>query len=76
MVYEGMVEEISVNEVKIIKGLKLFESNKIKDITHRVKIKSINEYLRRLVDKGVLKAFRRGEYVIHDKMLGEYLQRK
>lgn len=76
IVYEGMVEEISVNEVKIIKGLKLFESNKIKDITHRVKIKSINEYLRRLVDKGVLKAFRRGEYIIHDKMLGEYLQRK
>lgn len=36
----------------------------------------INVYLRRLTDKGILKAFNRGEYVIHDKMLGEYLQRK
>lgn len=75
-VYEGVVEGISDNEIKIVKGIKLFESNKIGDIDSRVNIKSINKYLRRLVDKGILKAFSRGEYVIHDKLLGEYLQRK
>ncbi len=76
MVYEGVVEGISANEIEIIKCLNLFESNKIRDIRCRVKIKSINEYLRRLVDKGILKVFRRGEYIVCDKMLGEYLQRK
>ena len=75
-VYEGVAERISINEIKVIKGLKLFETNKIRDINHRVKIKSINEYLHRLVDKGILKVPRRGEYIIHDKMLWEYLQRK
>jgi len=75
-VYEGVAERISINEIKVIKGLKLFETNKIRDINHRVRIKSINEYLHRLVDKGILKVPRRGEYIIHDKMLWEYLQRK
>ena len=75
-VYEGIAEGISENEIKIVKGIKLFESNKIGDIDSRVNIKSINKYLRRLVDKGILKAFNRGEYIIHDKLLGEYLQRK
>ena len=28
------------------------------------------------MDKGILKVFRRGEYIVYDKMLGEYLQRK
>jgi len=63
-------------KTKIIKNLKLFESNKIKDIGYRVKINGINVYLRRLVDKGILKTFKRGEYIIYDKMLGEYLGRK
>ena len=75
-VYEGVAEGISENEIKIVKGIKLFESNKIGDINRRVRIKGINVYLRRLTDKGILKTFSRGEYVIHDKMLGEYLQRK
>jgi len=30
----------------------------------------------RLVDKGILKTHKRGEYIIPDKMLGEYLQWK
>ncbi len=59
-VYEGIVEGISGNEIKIIKRLKLFESNKIRDITRRVKINGINEYLRRLVNKGICKVFKRG----------------
>lgn len=75
-VYEGTIENISANEIKIIKSLKLFESNTIRDISRRVNIKSINEYLRRLVDKGILKTVRRGEYVIPDKMLWEYLRRR
>ncbi|PIP54074.1 MAG: hypothetical protein COX07_07315 [Bacteroidetes bacterium CG23_combo_of_CG06-09_8_20_14_all_32_9] len=75
-VYEGIVTGISDNEIKIINGLKLFENNKIRDINRRVNIKSINKYLRRLVDKGILKAISRGEYIIPDKLLGEYLHRK
>ena len=75
-VYDGMIEKISDNEIEIIKNLKIFESNKIKDINRKIKVKSINEYLRRLVDKGILKTIKRGEYIISDKMLGEYLQRK
>lgn len=75
-VYEGVIEGISENELKIIKNLKLFESNKIKDINRKSKVKSINEYLRRLVDKGILKTLNRGDYIIIDKIFGEYLQRK
>jgi len=75
-VYEGTIENISANEIKVIKSLELFESNTIRDISHKVNIKSINEYLRRLVDKGILKAVGRGEYIIPDKMLWEYLQRR
>jgi len=75
-VYEGVVEGISANEIKVIKRLKLFKSNRISDISRRANIRSINEYLRRLVDKGILRAPRRGEYIIRDKMLWEYLQRK
>jgi len=38
----------------------------------------INEYLSRLVDKGILNTLKRGEYIISDKMLGAYFlfQRK
>ncbi len=75
-VYEGVAEGLSTNEIKIIKGINLFESNKIRDISRNVRIKSINEYFRRLIDKGILKTQGRGEYVICDKMFGEYLQRK
>jgi len=35
-----------------------------------------NEYLRILVDKNILKTPGRGEYIICDKMLWEYLHRK
>lgn len=73
--YEGVVDGISDNEIKIINQLKLFEVNKIIDIKNSVNINSINEYLRRLVDKGILKALRRGEYIINDKMLWEYLHK-
>ena len=75
-VYEGVVEGISENEIKIIKKLNLFETNKIRDINLKVKNKGINVYLCRLVEKGILKTLNRGEYAIDDKMLGEYLQRK
>lgn len=75
-VYEGMVESLSENEIKIVKRLKLFGNNKINEINRRVNIKSINEYLRRLVDKGILEVQRRGEYIIPDRLLWEYLQRK
>jgi len=75
-VYEGMVEGLSENEIKIVKRLKLFGNNKINEINRRVNIKSINEYLRRLVDKGILEVQRRGEYIIPDRLLWEYLQRK
>jgi len=76
IIYEGIMAGISANEVKIIKKLKLFKSNKISDIKHKINIKSINEYFRRLVDKGILKAEKRGEYIVSDKMLWEYLRRK
>ncbi|MBI4646240.1 MAG: ATP-binding protein [Bacteroidia bacterium] len=74
-VYDGIVANISDNEIKIINGLKLFEINKISDINRKIPIKGINVYLRRLIEKGILKSFNRGEYVIQDKMLSEYLQR-
>ncbi|MFH1958613.1 MAG: hypothetical protein ABIJ15_09095 [bacterium] len=73
-VYEGVVEGISENEIKIIRALNLFGDNKMSDISRKVKISGINVYLRRLVDKGILMAFKRGEYVFNDKMLGVYLQ--
>jgi predicted transcriptional regulator len=63
-------------EIKIIKNLKSSKSNKISDINCKVKIKSINEYLRRLVEKGTLKVQKRGEYIICDRILWEYIQRK
>ncbi|MFW6273188.1 MAG: BREX system ATP-binding domain-containing protein [bacterium] len=75
-VFDGIVNNISDNELKIIKSLKVDYSNKISDIKEQVKIKSINEYLRRLVDKGVLVSPKRGEYVICNRMLWEYIQRK
>ena len=50
--------------------------NKIDDIKCKVNITGINVYLRRLVDKGILKVQRRGEYVVCDKVLWEYMQRK
>ncbi len=75
-VYDGIIEGLSPNEIKIIKNLKFSKSNKISDINSKVDIKSINEYFRRLVDKGILKVQKRGEYFIPDRILWEYIQRK
>ncbi|MDO9513485.1 MAG: ATP-binding protein [Elusimicrobiota bacterium] len=73
-VYEGISEGISANELKIIRALNLFGNNKLNGISRKVKISGINVYLRRLVDKGILRSLRRGEYEFNDKMLGLYLQ--
>ena len=75
-VYDGIIEGLSPNEIKIIKNLKFSKSNKISDINRKVDIKSINEYFRRLVNKGILKVQKRGEYFIPDRILWEYIQRK
>lgn len=75
-VYEGILESISEKEIEIIKILNPIHSNKIADINRKLKIKGINVYLRRLVDKGILKVQNRGEYFICDRILLEYIQRK
>ena len=63
-------------EIEIIKILNPIHSSKIADINRKLKIKGINVYLRRLVDKGILKVQNRGEYFICDRILLEYIQRK
>ncbi|MEA3500452.1 MAG: ATP-binding protein [Candidatus Marinimicrobia bacterium] len=75
-VYDGIVKGISDNEIKIIKNINPTEGNKINDIKSKVDIDGLNVYLRRLVDKGILNAQKRGEYIISDKMLWEYIQAK
>lgn len=75
-VYDGIIEGISDNEIKIVKNLNPFKNNKTSEIERKVNIKSMRVYLRRLVDKGILKVQRRGEYIICDKLLCEYIRRK
>lgn len=75
-VYDGIIEGISDNEIKIIKNLRPDKSNKIVDISRKISVKGLNVYLRRLLDKGILKIQKRGEYVIYDRILWEYIQRK
>lgn len=75
-VYDGIVEGLSPNEIKIIKNLKVNEGNRLGDLDSRIDIPGVNVYLRRLVDKGILKAQSRGEYYIEDRILWEYIQRK
>ena len=75
-VYDGIIEGLSPNEIKIIKNLKVNEGNRLSDIVSRVGIQGVNVYLRRLVDKGILKAQSRGEYYIEDRILWEYVHRK
>ncbi|MBU0763688.1 MAG: hypothetical protein KJ607_02510 [Bacteroidetes bacterium] len=75
-VYDGLAEGLSANEVRIIKVLNAFETNKINEINSRIRIKGINVYLRRLTEKGILRSVNRGEYAIQDKMFVEFLQQK
>ena len=75
-VYDGIIEGLSPNEIKIIKNLKVDEVNRVSDISHKVGVKSINEYFRRLADKGILKVESRGEYYIEDRIFWEYVRRK
>lgn len=75
-VYDGILKGISDNEIKIIRNFKPYHVNRIKDIYSKINVKGINEYLRRLVDKGILKIKKRGEYVICDRILWEYIKRK
>jgi len=76
IIYEGQIQTMSDNEVKVYRSMNAFRRNNIGSIRKKIRIKGLNEYLRRLVEKRFLTVPKRGEYVILDKMLWEYLQRK
>ena len=76
IIYEGQIQTMSGNEVKVYRSMNAFRRNNIGSIRKKIRIKGLNEYLRRLVEKRFLTVPKRGEYVILDKMLWEYLQRK
>ena len=73
--YEQTIKEASASiSVITAKDLEKNRFNSLQDIV--ADIPGVNVYLRRLVDKGILKAHSRGEYCIEDGILWEYIQRK
>ena len=75
-VYDGISQNLSSNEIKILQKFDIFNTNKIVDIMDKTNIKSLNVYLRRLVEKEILIGVKRGEYKLKDILLCEYLRRK
>lgn len=73
VVYEGLAQSLSHNEIEIVKHLDMFENLYTSNLKN-IKIKSVNEYLKRLTTKGVLKNVRRGEYQVRDILLCEYIR--
>lgn len=76
VVYDGISQNLSSNEIKILQKFDMFTTNKIADIKDKINIKGLNMYLHRLVQKRVLTDVRRGEYKLKDILLCEYLRRK
>ncbi|MDI6793284.1 MAG: hypothetical protein QME81_10520 [bacterium] len=73
IVYEGIIHNLSDNEIKLIRRIEPFKKLRIKDFGD-LKMNGIRTYFSRLTEKNVLKSIRYGEYEVKDKLLVEYLK--
>ncbi len=77
-VFESWVSKASKRELIILGGLSQFARNayvaEIKTLTDIRAIGNINEYLRRLVEKGLIVNPSRGEYMIKDALFRKYVR--
>jgi len=72
-VYDGIVQNLSNNEIEIILEIDPFKKLRIKNF-EKLRIKGIRVYFTRLIEKRILESIRYGEYAVRDKLLIEYIK--